>query len=235
MSPTDPPLPGEPIVITRDALRNGSLLARVRANRLPGMVVRTDAEIEASLDATLATHDPAQDVWLFAYGSLMWNPAIYTIGHRPALLRGWHRRFCFWLRMGRGTPERPGLMLGLVRGGACQGIAWRIAAADARPELLLVWRREMFASAYLARWVNLATADGIVRAVTFVANPKHDGYVPNLSDEAVASHLATASGALGTCREYLHQTVAHLHELHLHDRRLERLQRMIEQQLSAAD
>jgi cation transport protein ChaC len=223
-----------PIVITREGLRDGSMLARVRANLLPGMTMRSDAEIEASLDTTLATHDPAQDIWLFAYGSLIWNPAIHTIGHRPALLRGWHRRFCFWLRMGRGSPEQPGLMLGLVGGGACQGIAWRIAAAEARNELLLVWRREMFGRAYLARWVNLATKDGTIRAVTFVANTEHDGYVATLNDEAVASYLATASGALGTCRDYLHQTVAHLHALHLHDRRLERLERLVEQQIEAA-
>jgi glutathione-specific gamma-glutamylcyclotransferase len=85
------------LVITRDALRDGSLLQRVRAMVLPGITVKSDAEIEASLDAVLAGEDPAQDVWLFAYGSLMWNPAFHFAERAPALLRGWHRRFCLWL------------------------------------------------------------------------------------------------------------------------------------------
>ena len=95
----------------------------------------------------LASHEAGHDFWLFAYGSLMWNPAIRTAGYRTALLRGWHRRFCLWLVMGRGSPEHPGLMLALARGGACYGVAWRIAAEQARHELLLVWRREMFGRA----------------------------------------------------------------------------------------
>ena len=114
------------MVITREALADGSLLAGVRARLLPGMVVRSDAEIEASLDATLATHEPGADVWVFGYGSLMWNPAFDYAERQVGIVRGYHRRFCLWLEMGRGSPANPGLMLALDRGGVCRGVAFRI-------------------------------------------------------------------------------------------------------------
>jgi glutathione-specific gamma-glutamylcyclotransferase len=223
MTAPDRPNTPERIVITREVLRDGSLLARVRANPLPGMTVRSDAEIEASLDAALAAHDPKEDSWLFAYGSLMWNPAIRVAGRHTGLLRGWHRQFCFWIVGGRGSPEYPGLMLGLVRGGCCHGIAFRIAAAEMRDELLLVWRREMFGNTYLPRWVNVATEAGVVRAVTFIANPRHERYVSGLSEAEVAGRLAIARGALGSGADYLRETRAHLRELGLCDGRLERI------------
>jgi cation transport protein ChaC len=196
------------------------------------MMIRTDAEIEASLDSILAQHNAVEDVWLFAYGSLMWNPAIHTVQCTAALLRGWHRRFCFWMTGGRGSPEQPGLMLGLARGGACNGIAWRIAAANAREELLLVWRREMFGRAYIARWVPLSTPLGCLRAITFVANPAHERYDAHVPDAECAARLAVASGPLGTGAEYLHETVAHLRALGLRDRRLERIEKMVERRRS---
>ena len=211
------------IVITREGLRDGSPLARIRANPLPGMTVRSDTEIEASLDAMLAMHDPAEDAWVFAYGSLMWNPAFRVAGRRAGLLRGWHRQFCFQIQAGRGSPEQPGLMLGLVRGGACHGIALRIAAAEARDELLLVWRREMFGHAYQPRWVHVTTAEGVVRAVAFVATPRHERYVAGLSDAEVAARLAVARGVLGSGADYLRETLGHLRELGLRDKRLERI------------
>jgi glutathione-specific gamma-glutamylcyclotransferase len=214
------------ILITREALLDGSLLRRVRANLPPGITVRSDAELEASLDKMLAGHDIAQDVWLFAYGSLLWNPAIHFVDRCPALLAGWHRRYTFWLRGGRGSPEHPGLMLGLDHGGECQGIAYRIAA-PARDELLLVWRREMFAGAYIARWVSIELRDMSVEAITFIANPGHVNYVGSLTDEEAARVIAKATGVLGSCFEYLQQTVAHLHEAGLTDPGLGRIAALV--------
>ncbi len=228
MTASEQPLENARVVITREGLRDGSLLARVRSGLLPGMKVKTDAEIEASLDAVLAGHDARQDVWLFGYGSLMWNPAFIFAEQRPALLRGWHRRFCLGLTMGRGSPDWPGLMLALDHGGSCQGIAFRVAA-PARDELLLVWRREMFGQAYLARWVNVQAAQETFRAISFVVNRRHERYTGPLSEPAIAARLATAAGALGSGTEYLHQTIEHLRELGLRDRRLERLERLVAQ------
>jgi glutathione-specific gamma-glutamylcyclotransferase len=155
-------------LISRSSLEDGSFLERARA--IPGLAVRSDGELEASLDETLAARPTDAPVWLFGYGSLMWNPAFSFAERRIGTLRGWHRRFCLWLRLGRGTPERPGLMLALDRGGTTRGIAFRLAQGEERAELLLVWRREMFTGAYHARWVTLTTGEGPVHAITLVVN-----------------------------------------------------------------
>jgi len=217
------------ITITRETLRDGSLIARARRNLPPGTPTLSDAEIEADLDAALAQHDPAADVWLFGYGSLMWNPAIEFAESRAGTVRGWHRRFCLWLLTGRGSPDNPGLMLALDRGGSCGGMVFRIPAAAARAELLLAWRRELFSGAYCSRWVTAMTAAGPVRAATFVANRTHPRYAGKLDDATVAARLASATGSLGSCATYLAETLGALRALALRDHGLERLQRLIQQ------
>lgn len=217
----------EGVVITREALRDGSLLAALRRRAPPDMTIRSDAELDASLDEALAGRDPAEDAWVFGYGSLMWNPAFAFAERRPGRLHGWRRRFCLWLRMGRGTPSCPGLMLALDRGGSCEGVAFRIPAAQARAELLLVWRREMLGGAYLARWVTVRTGRGAIRAVTFVANRRHDRYAGAMDEAEVAARIAAARGELGSCAAYLRQTVEHLRALGVHDRRMERIEALV--------
>jgi cation transport protein ChaC len=219
---SDAALPPQ-VVITREALADGSMLARVRANLLPGMVVRSDAEIEASLDATLAAHDPAADVWVFGYGSLMWNPAFAYAERQPGVIRGYHRRFCLWLEMGRGSPANPGLMLGLDRGGVCRGVAFRIPAEQARQELLLIWRREMFGTAYLARWVRVRMVGANASAITFVVNRAHPRYAGKIADAEAARHIATAAGSLGSCSSYLANTIASLKAIGIRDAGMQRI------------
>ena len=212
--------------ITRERLLDGSLMREFRARALPGTPIRSDAELEASLDATLAGHDPAADLWLFGYGSLIWNPAFVFAEQVPAFVRGYHRRYCLWMPMGRGTPERPGLMLALDRGGGCRGVAFRIPA-PARAELLLVWRREMLGGAYLARWVCAETPHGVVPAVTFVVDRSYVRYAGHLSDDEVAARIATARGPLGSCADYLRRTTEKLAEMGFKDRGLERVRRAV--------
>ena len=139
---------------------------------------------------------------------------------------GWHRSYCLWLEAGRGSPENPGLMLALDRGGAAAGALFRVPADQARAELLLPFRRELFTFSYEARWVSVATANGPVRAVTFVANREGPRYAHRLDPAIVARHVATASGELGTCLEYLTQTLDSLVDLGLDDRMLRRVHRL---------
>ncbi len=195
----------------------------------PGTTLLSDVAIEADLDARLSRHPPGADVWLFGYGSLMWNPAIAFAERRPGAVHGWHRRFCLWLHMGRGSPDNPGLMLALERGGRCAGLLFRILAAEARAELLLAWRRELFTGAYCSRWVTALTDAGPVRAATFVANCAHPRYAGRLDEAAVAARLAAASGSLGSCAAYLAETLGALQAVGLRDRSLERLHRSVVQ------
>jgi cation transport protein ChaC len=223
------------IVITREALRDGSLLAaiRARANAI-GQPLRGDAELDATLDAILHHHEPGRDILLFGYGSLMWNPAFHFVEEHVGQVRGWHRRFCLRMLAGRGTEERPGLMLALDRGGACRGVVFRIAAAAARTELSLVWRREMLSGAYLARWIHVLTPAGHARAVTFVVNRTHPRYAGMLNDDEVAAIIATARGELGSCQTYLDETRGKLLSFGIKDAALERIAAALER-ANAAD
>jgi cation transport protein ChaC len=233
--PTAPPVTAaedaSPRPLTRAGLLDGTMLAELRAAVPPGMHILSDAELAASLDATLAKHDPTQDVWLFGYGSLMWNPVVEFVERRPALVHGWHRRFCLHMVMGRGSPDAPGLMLALDRGGACRGIAFRIPAAIARHELALIWRREMFAGAYDARWMTARTAQGAVPAIGFTVNRAGPRYLGALAQDEIVRRLATATGKLGSCRAYLEEATAALRQLGLRDPVLERLRQAVDREL----
>ena len=117
--------------LTREDLENGRMRQLLAASG-HGPRPLTDEELDASIRCVLAGVRTGEDVWIFAYGSLLWNPLLEHDERRPATLRGFHRRFCLWSRMGRGTPDQPGLVLGLDLGGSCHGLAYRLPAAQAR-------------------------------------------------------------------------------------------------------
>lgn len=208
--------------ITRERLSDGSHLAELRANAPPGQYFRSDEEIDACLRRTLDAR-PKGDVWVFGYGSLMWNPAFNFVEQKVAVVHGWHRRFCLWMRAGRGAPDNPGLMLALDRGGCCRGLAFRLAPDEVEHELLLLWRREMLSGSYEARWLTALSPDRPITAVTFVVNRRHSRYAGALPLDQVAQHIATARGRLGSCAEYLHETVDHLRALGFRDESLDRI------------
>jgi cation transport regulator ChaC len=135
---------------------------------------------------------------------------------------------CLWARAGRGSPERPGLMLSLESGGSCTGVAYRIAKRNAAMELDVIWRREMFTGAYRPVWTTARTPTGREPAIAFAANRAHERYVTGLGEAAIARHLATGAGKMGRCSDYLFDTVAHLRQLGIRDRRLEALARRVE-------
>jgi cation transport protein ChaC len=210
------------MTITRETLMNGTFQAMI-ARADPSLSLLSDGERCASIEGLYGPRLGAEDCWVFGYGSLIWNPSFRFVERRVAVLRGWHRRFCLWTPLGRGTPDCPGLMLALERGGSCRGVAFRIAAADARLELDLIWRREMLSGAYCARLVKVATLEGPVEAAAFTINRRHARYAGKLPEDDVAGVLAKAKGMLGPCAEYLANTVQHLHQLGIRDRALERL------------
>jgi cation transport protein ChaC len=208
--------------LTRDQIRNGNVRQMI-ADLGITMRLLSDDELAASRAATLAGADLSCGVWLFGYGSLIWNPAFHFTDRLTGRVFGHHRRFCLWTHLGRGCPDRPGLVLGLERGGSCRGVAFHIAADAVEEELAIVWRREMLSGAYVPRWVDVHTALGTVRAITFVINHAHERYARYLPDERVAEVIAQAEGFLGPCADYLINTVDHLAQLGIHDRPLEKL------------
>jgi glutathione-specific gamma-glutamylcyclotransferase len=210
------------MALTRDQIKDGHV-RRMIAELGIAMRVLSEEELRASREAMLAGADLAGGVWLFGYGSLIWNPAFHFTDRLVGRVYGWHRRFCLWTHLGRGCPERPGLVLGLERGGSCRGVVFQIAPDQVEEELAIVWRREMISGAYVPRWVDVHTALGPLRAITFVINHAHERYARLLPDEQVAEIIATAQGWLGPCAEYLINTVDHLAALGIDDRPLARL------------
>ena len=163
---------------------------------------------------------PQGDIWVFGYGSLMWNPDFPFLCASKALLRGYHRTLCVYSTRYRGTPERPGLVLGLDRGGSCRGMAFRIAADQAAPVLTHLWTREMGNRTYHPKWLQVSLPGEKVRALAFVADRTHCNYAAGLSGEQSARLILGAVGGRGPNVDYLRNTVAHLDELGMHDRYL---------------
>jgi len=222
-----PPEPGRLAGgITRNALQRDAVREAMRA-RHPDVPLLEDDELRASMQGLLAHPPVAADdvdgVWLFGYGSLLWNPCVEVVERRAAHLHGYHRDFRLRLTYGRGSPDAPGLMLGLVPGGSCKGVALRVPGRHLQRELLLVWRREMLTGVYEPRWIRLRTPTGPVPAIAFVVNPRHRCYCGSLDERTTVELLATGHGLIGSAADYLEKTVAHLDEQGIHDRRLRRL------------
>jgi cation transport protein ChaC len=164
--------------------------------------------------------DRGKPVWLFAYGSLLWDDALRDVGAATALLRGYHRSFCLYSYDYRGTPVAPGLTLGLDRGGSCRGAVLELSA-EALPR---VWQREMSGRpVYDARLLTVYTESGERRALTFTALRSCPDYAGGLSLDEAARLILGAAGRRGTCREYFENTLRHLEKLGLVDRPLRRL------------
>lgn len=211
---------------TREAILAGVVLDA--AAQTPGLEVITEAERAQSIATMLATKPRENGIWVFGYGSLIWNPALIYDMQCLGVLHGWHRRFCLRTTLSRGTPEQPGLTLALERGGACKGILYRISSADIERELTVLWRREMPDRAYLPRWMNVNTVFGRLRAISFTVNRASSRYVSKLEANEVARTIAHAIGRAGRCSDYLQQTVSALNAYDITDRKLSRLNEKVQ-------
>jgi len=214
--------------VSREDIVDGVMEARILEAEKNGLFKRmTMEDRDKSRNDTLAKLPVGSDIWLFGYGSLMWNPTIEYEARIPARIYGYHRQFCLWTWMGRGTPEQPGLMLALQAGGSCDGFAYKVSRQLAEEELKIVWNREMISNAYVPRIVSLHTADGNVPGIVFVINRQHERYAGKLEPENTIDALAHAEGPIGRCCDYLFSTVEHMDELGIGDGAMHDLARRV--------
>jgi cation transport protein ChaC len=168
-----------------------------------------------------------EDLWIFGYGSLIWRPEFDFAERRPARVHGWHRALKMWSRINRGTPERPGLVFGLLSGGCCRGVVFRIARDHGAAVLERLWQREMKLAVYDPRWLLADTPQGRVRALAFTLSRKSPSHTGELSEEEYRAIFAFASGIYGTTLDYAHRTLEELKRHDIHDRNLEKLLRLV--------
>jgi cation transport protein ChaC len=173
---------------------------------------------------------PGEELRVFAYGSLMWRPDFPYIEIVPASLHGYHRAFCIRSTHYRGTREKPGLVLGLDRGGMCHGRMFRVAAQHATEVADVLHAREMVTGVYEPRWLRLRLSDGtLTRALGYVADRKHPQYAGKLAVIEMARRIRAASGLSGSNIDYLRNTVRHLEDMGIHEGSLHQVLRQVEQ------
>jgi cation transport protein ChaC len=164
------------------------------------------------------------DLWVFAYGSLIWNPGFAYKSREAATLVGYHRRYCIQSMIYRGTPQKPGLVLGLVAGGCCEGVAYRVAGELSAITLDYLRERELVTSVYHETIVAIETRDRArPRAYTYVADEQHEQYVPERDFDALVDIIEGAAGEAGPNYEYAINTWAKLAELGVSDPEVERV------------
>ena len=178
--------------------------------------IHTDAQREAIRAEALAGHEGG--LWIFAYGSLMWDPALHFAELRRAYAPGHARKFIlFDEKGGRGTAEAPGLMAGLDAGDGCEGLALRIPAAVVDVETEILFRREAIGPGYTPAFVPVRIDGETVRALTFLVNHASPDIRPDLTHDQQVRYIATGAGFLGTSRDYLANIVAHFDALGIQD------------------
>lgn len=188
----------------------------------------TAEERRASLDTALGEWRDGEDVWVYGYGSLIWRPDFDFVERRLATLHGHHRALCLWSRVNRGTPECPGLVFGLDRGGSCRGVVYRLAGRQVPDYFPALWDREMSTGAYLPRWLRCATEHGPVNALVFIMNRANPAYIRALPEPELLAIVRRASGRYGPCTEYVVQTAQALRQAGIRDARLEQIARQLE-------
>lgn len=171
-------------------------------------------------DHVLSAWNGVDDLWVFAYGSLIWRPSFEWVERRCVTLRGYHRALCLWSHDHRGSQEVPGVVFGLNRGGSCRGVAYRVPAAQVRDTFDALWAREMVTSAYVPKWVRCDGEGNAVMALAFLLNRTCHEYTGDLPEDRLLAAIRQAVGMSGPCIEYVVQTHSALHDHGIHDKSL---------------
>jgi cation transport protein ChaC len=206
---------------TRESLSSGEFLDGLD---IPNGLLCSRETIEQSLAETLGSRPPGE-LWVFAYGSLMWNPLLNFEDRQVAQLCGWHRSFCLEMVAGRGSLESPGRMLAIEPGGLTAGVALKLEEDQFAEELRVLWTREMLTGAYKPLWTTVLLADGRnVPAITFAADERRVQYKPDSRVTTIAPLIAKAEGAFGTNRDYVSSLAQSLKDARISDKYVSALQ-----------
>lgn len=196
--------------------------------------LHNDADYADRVRMMLQTHPaPDQPTRLFAYGSLIWKPEIPHIAEATATAYGWHRAFCLRQTRFRGTPDEPGLMMALDRGGTCRGLLYTLPPENLVGQLDRLFRREFTVKPItnMPRWIKVVAGGQTCAALAFVINRASAMYAGRMTPEAVADILSRACGPIGSGAEYLFNTVSHLEANGIHDTHLWQLQRLVAERI----
>lgn len=174
-------------------------------------------------DALAHWQNQGGDLWVFGYASLIWRPEFDFTERHAARVHGWHRALEMWSRVNRGTPECPGLVFALLRGGSCQGVVFRIPEDQAEQALEDLWLREMPTGVYDPRWLRCATSSGIVNALSFTLSRHSPSYCGQLSPAQYRHIFAQSCGRYGTTLDYAQRTYQSLLAEGIDDHALARL------------
>jgi|TARA_B110000977_G_scaffold29366_1_gene38193 cation transport protein ChaC len=205
------------IKLTRENISQGHLGETIR--NIPGSdKVLSDEDLVRERRRIIPDNGIGEDIYIFAYGSLLWNPTVEYEKQCIAKIFGFHRSFCMKTKLGRGSFENPGLMLGLDKGGSCKGSAFKLKKNTAIKNIDILFRREMVTGAYKPKLLKTKLeSEKTVLSLAFTADKKHKNYFPKSTPKIKADLISKAHGFLGSCEEYLNNTLESLSELNIID------------------
>jgi len=205
------------VKLTRENISQGYLGETIK--NIPGSDrVLSDQDLVRERRKIIPDKGIGEDIYIFAYGSLLWNPTVEYEKQFFAKIFGFHRSFCMKTRLGRGSFKNPGLMLGLDKGGSCQGSAFKLKKSTAIKNIDILFRREMVTGAYKPKLLKTKLENGeIVLSLAFTVDKKHKNYFSKRTPKIKANLISKAHGFLGSCEEYFNNTLESLSELNIID------------------
>ena len=205
------------IKLTKDNISKGHLGEKIKSISGSDKVLTTEELLQARRKI-IPDKGIGEDIYIFAYGSLLWNPTVDYEDEFLAKVYGFHRSFCMKTNLGRGSFKNPGLMLGLDKGGSCQGSAFKLRNSEAIKNIDILFRREMVTGAYKPKLLKTILVNGRkVLSLAFTVDKKHKNYFQDKEIQTKAKMISNAHGFLGTCEEYFQNTLESLSELNIVD------------------
>ena len=220
-------IPSQSGGLNRDMLLNGTVQKQARMRDGSNSTILTTAQLQDSRRQFITDDYAGDDIWVFGYGSLIWNPLIDFEERRDGTAFGYHKRFCLKTQIGRGTPECPGLVLALDYGGSVKGQLFRISALKAARELDVLWKREMLNASYIPKWISCVSDGQRIKALGFVIRHDSPAFTERMTDDEVADIISQATGFLGPCSDYLFETEKALLAQGIKDPYLKRLSELV--------